>query len=325
MEVNPASPDRAFREHEAFDVHHHIPAIVHNEDLPDGTARIIYAPEIIIEARTRLAAQRAANLIAAAKTLLDGDFMTGEPFMVVPDDSANLEDLIPPDYEDALHRSVCTHWLGQSAELAAKATHRRRWTLAMVKYWLSLRTCSIPQIDHHPSYGKTFTVETDPINHAIMAQAIVTAYSAIEELELHVKASKENPSTIAGKWNPPVLADLRKRLDRNGIDDSDTITWLLRVPPTRIERKHAPPAGEPAPWSGYSVRDRYVQVVDAINYASLLRSKVSAHRSHSLTRSLTHIDVHNVQHVVRRLLLESLGFWDRLVQKQKARTKPRQS
>src|SRR5690348_8537202 len=69
MEANSRSPDlavRASREHEALDVHHHIPSIVHSEDLPDGTKRIVYAPEIIIEARTRLAAQRAANLIAAA-------------------------------------------------------------------------------------------------------------------------------------------------------------------------------------------------------------------------------------------------------------------
>jgi hypothetical protein len=142
-----------------------------------------------------------------------------------------------------------------------------------------------------------------------MAQAILSAYSSIEELALEVKASSNKPSKIGGAWNPPVLADLRSRLQKAGINLDDTIVWLLRNSPTRIEKRNAPPVGQRASWSGGSIRDQLVKVEDAINYASLLRSKVSAHVMHELTRSLTMSDVHNVQHLARRLLLEALGYW----------------
>ena len=295
----------------------HQTVVIDQEILPDESRRIVYAPEIVIEAATRQAAQRASNLITAAKTLLDGDFTTGDPYTAIPDDSSALEDLFPPEYDDAIRVSVCTGSIGLAAEVAAKTTHRRRWKLGLVKYWLSLRTCSVPTVDLHPRYSYKFTVDADPINHAVMAQAIIAGYSAIEELDLQIKASANRPSRLPdGSWNPLVLADLHQRLSAAGIDIDRTIGWHLRNTPTRIERRHAPPSGARAPWAArYGVRDRMVRIDDAIGYASLLRSRVSAHASHTLTKSLTVNDVHNVQHLARRLLLETLGYWDRLVPK----------
>src|SRR5690349_5872700 len=82
--------------------------------------------------------------------------------------------------------------LGTATALAAKATNRRRWTAALAKYWVSLRTCSVPAIEHHPRYGTQFSIENDPINHAVMAQAITTAFSVLEELDLHAKSKERN-------------------------------------------------------------------------------------------------------------------------------------
>jgi hypothetical protein len=55
--------------------------------------------------------------------------------------------------------------------------------------------------------------------------------------------------------------------------------------------------------------DSEIPVIDAIAYAEWLRSGVASHAVNDLTPVLSPYDVINVQHVARRLLLETLGFW----------------
>ena len=167
----------------------------------------------------------------------------------------------------------------------------------------------MPRMEFHPRYGSTFPVESDPVDFATIAQAIVTAFSAIEELDLQVKASAENPSRHGKKWNPKVLCELETRLQKAGIDFDEPFAWTVRGGRTRIERDFPPLSGERASWSQYGIRDRSVSLVDAISYAGLLRSGVSAHRISRRTRSLRGYDVHNVQDLARRLILETMGFW----------------
>ena len=62
------------------------------------------------------------------------------------------------------------------------------------------------------------------------------------------------------------------------------------------------------PWGNMHIRDGEVEIIDAIAYASWLRSKISAHGVNELTPKLSPYDVINVQNIVRRLLLERLGF-----------------
>jgi hypothetical protein len=65
-----------------------------------------------------------------------------------------------------------------------------------------------------------------------------------------------------------------------------------------------------APWSAWRVRDGDMDLVDALDLSSFLRSKISAHRTDKrLLRVLSAYDVANVQFLARRLFLESLGFW----------------
>lgn len=289
---------------------HHQAAIIATDKLSNQRIRFTYAPEIMLEARSRLSAQRAAFLIAASKTVFDGDFTSGEPFTVVSDDG-DLEDLNPLEYDAALRTSIGAFGYAIATELAAKISRRRNWMNALAKYWLSLRTCSIPSIEHHPRYGDRFKVEKDAFNHAIMAQAVVSAYSSIEELNLEIRASQQVPSKIEGKWNPAVLDNLQSRLSAVGIQYDQTTLWIRRTTPTRIERTYVPPDGVRPAWARFSVRDRLVPLIDAIHYASLLRSRVSSHRMHKLTHSLTIYDVINVQNLARRLILEAMGFWGR--------------
>jgi hypothetical protein len=53
-----------------------------------------------------------------------------------------------------------------------------------------------------------------------------------------------------------------------------------------------------------------MQIIDAINYASFMRSSIAAHKSdHRMIRVLSIYDVANVQFLARRLILEKMGFW----------------
>jgi hypothetical protein len=131
----------------------------------------------------------------------------------------------------------------------------------------------------------------------------------LEELGLEIRASKDNPSKIHGKWNPEVKNDLEERLKDLRVDLSEKLVWIRRGSPKKIELARTPELKSKMSWSSGSVRDAEIDIIDAISYASWLRSKVSSHKINKLTSSLTPYDVENIQHLARRLLLESLGFW----------------
>jgi hypothetical protein len=57
-------------------------------------------------------------------------------------------------------------------------------------------------METHPTEGSRFGVELDPSNHVLFAQAIIAAYSVIEELGFEVRASNKNPSRLNGKMEP---------------------------------------------------------------------------------------------------------------------------
>lgn len=102
-------------------------SIVESKRLSGGQMKLVYAPEIVLKAPNRQAAQRAVRLISAAKALLDADLGFGEMHNAVPDDASNLEDLLPPEYDEMLNTAVFTHGLNLATAIAAKATRRRRW------------------------------------------------------------------------------------------------------------------------------------------------------------------------------------------------------
>src|SRR4051794_9672142 len=88
--------------------------------------------------------------------------------------------------------------------------------------------------DNHRGYH--YRVERDPIQLVMMAEAIMLAFSAIEEFGPAGKASKKAPSKIDGKWNPPILEDLIDRLEAANVNMNEDYNWMLRGTPRRIER-----------------------------------------------------------------------------------------
>lgn len=283
--------------------------IVETVDLENDMRRIELAPEIIIRAPDRATAQRAANLILAALAAQDGCLVL-EELLALPDPGEPLEDLGDLEYESASKQFLGKGGMGKACAMAAKAALRRRWTNALARLFVSMRTCSIHAMELHPHYGTSFGVEKEPIHHAIFAQAITSGYATIEALGLEVRASQKKQSMIDGSWNPAVLADLEARLVSAGIDLDDRFTWTARNTPTLIERKFADADGTAPSWARGLVRDRFIKITDAIHRASLIRGRAAAHGGGGspLTGSLTAYDVHNVQFLARRLLLDALGF-----------------
>jgi hypothetical protein len=175
-------------------------------------------------------------------------------------------------------------------------------------------------MDLHPGESpRRFRVQTDPIYHVYLANAVVTfAYSAIEELGLEICASSQNRSKMPnGSWNPIVKTNLEGRLQKAHIDLSDDQIWTLRGPKTQIERERPPPSSGRPSWSRGSMRDVNVALIDALALASWPRSRTTTHRFSETTRSLTVYGAHNVQSLARRLIMEKSGFW-------RARAKPAQ-
>jgi hypothetical protein len=265
-----------------------------------------YAPEIVIVAPDRGRAQRALNLIGAGSTLLFAQ-PSFEDMPVIPCSQSHREGMRDHEIEMALGSSSGTPGYWKATAIAARSSQRTKWTFALAKYLASVKCVSVHPMDHHPRVGSRFSVDKDPIEIVKMAQAIALAYSVIEELGLEVRANAKTPSKIEGKWNPPVLECLTKRLREAGLNEDEKFDWMVRGSPKLIEKKQKPPDGSKTPWTQRRVRDRHASLVDAIGYASFLRSRVAAHATGTFTKHLTMVDVSNVQDLARQLTLRSLG------------------
>ena len=65
------------------------------------------------------------------------------------------------------------------------------------------------------------------------------------------------------------------------------------------------------------VRDEEMEIIDAIDRSSYLRSKVASHKlatseKNKFVKVLSPYDVANVQLLARRLILEKLGLWKKM-------------
>jgi hypothetical protein len=272
------------------------------------------AQMVVINASSVDRAKHAAELLNASICLMRGQPPFWDPTKVtpLPFDSQNpfkVPEDPDIDLSDGLV-SVELRGLPLALMIAAKSSHTRVYQYALFKYLLSHEIFSTSMMDLDPMYwGPGQFVSPSARHHVLCAYAIVTAYSVLEELSFELRASPENPSSINGKWNPAVRADLEHRLGQAGIDMSELLVWTRRDTPTKIERARSPHIQAKAEWANIKIRDGEIELADAIAHASWLRSKVSAHSLRGLSESLNYYEVANVQHLARRLLLEKMGFW----------------
>jgi hypothetical protein len=280
----------------------------------DAFSETPYTPvtgEIIIHAANLERAQYALEVILATDALLQGSqSFFGEGLDVVPEEPPT-----DPSEVEAYQRFLTSvqgssSALARAAILATRMSYRRKYQYSLFKLRLSYRLCSVHAMDLDPSQWRSPQAVFDHVGyHVSIAFAIQAAYSAIEELGLEIRASKQRPSTIDGTWNPAVLSDLQDRLSDAGIEIPSTVVWHRRGNPSSVERHYPPPRGKRAPWAWRAIRDVEMALEDAILYSSRLRSSVAAHRLRHTARSLSFYDATNVQHVARRLLLGAVEGW----------------
>jgi hypothetical protein len=267
--------------------------------------------EVAIVAKNTSAALKAAFLLQAT-----GDVLFGSSFPIPGAGPLEICELGKADairrdeHGNELRSTRSMQGIPTHCQLAIRAAAKMRFVYALTKTWLSLQVFSVPMIDLDPSHSETIPKSPHPGNQVAYANAIVLAYAALEELGLEVRASRERPSMVDGKWNPPVRADLEKRLIEAGVNLQEHFPWDVRGPRTILERERPPRVVSRAPWARWDVRDCLVEVVDAIAHISWIRSKVAAHRlDPRFARALSVYDVSNAQHLARRLFLETLRVW----------------
>lgn len=270
------------------------------------------APQVFVEAKTRLAAQRVCDLISAGFVIIDGcKLFEYDDETVLPHDITMLEDLSEFDLLSAGRNTIYRDNVQLAALFASKMSLRKHIRYAALKQKLSFSLAGAHSVHVDPFYNqKFFGVESDPSLLVSMATAITLAYSSIEELQLEPRPFGNKPVKLEdGSWDPKARANLDDRLNRAKIDLSTKIIWNIRGSPTRIHKSRRAPPGTRQPWAQGVVRDKAVSVQDALVAASWIRSRCTTHRYSKITESISMYDVHNVQFLARALLMKSLGLW----------------
>lgn len=283
---------------------------------PNPSCGTVYSPnqdpanEIIIYAHSENRAQYIANMIMAAHCLYTGQVFTTDVIKVFRKRAQTADEIAEQLLAGGRGYFGASN-LPVSCLITSKASQRLAYQYAIFKYQLSCHTVLFNPLDLDPDgdWRPGRAVSPLPEDHVYFAYAIITSYSVLEELSIEIRASEQRPSKLNGRWNPSVKEDLNQRLVKAGIDPSEHIVWNLRDTPTNIERVRQPILVQKAEWAYSKVRDGYIDLFEAIAYASWLRSRVSAHRLMEISRSLTIYDVANVQHLARHCLLQALGFW----------------
>lgn len=281
--------------------------------LERAKGRIYKSKEVVVRSDHEVKAQRAADLIHAGRLLLEGSSCLSH---VWPSEHAPVyqgtKTLATVGESDFVkHKLVLTRDIPLACLIACRASFRLQAVYALAKLRLSFDTYSVPFVELDPHHSENIPKSPFPEDHVVLAFAILTAWSCIEELGFDIRASGKKPSKLPdGSWNPEVKLELEERLRKGHINLRERFHWNLRGSRTRIEKKKTPIFVEMAPWAKYHVRDGSMEVIDAIHYVNFLRSWVSAHRTDKrLVRVLSVYDVANAQFLARRLLLEKMGFW----------------
>lgn len=267
--------------------------------------------EIVIQAISIVHAQSVFNLVISAKCVLDGSALIEIGDMFVYPIDANSREKSPYETIFSSKRTqMFTPGFVTACKLAAKASFRKANINALNKYMLSCHMHANDWIDLDPTHSQNIPLSPFPYDYLRYGYAIFIAYSIIEELKLEIRASSDKPSKIKGKWNPIVRQDLEARLATAKINFNEPFLWQRRGSIKKLEQNKPISPLSKAPWAFGNVRDCDILLIDAINNVSWLRSKIAAHKVDKAIYALSVYDVSNAQSLARRLVLESLGFWD---------------
>ena len=262
--------------------------------------------ELLIEASFRENAECALDLLITSVILLDGDlFIEGRPLLFHPSDDF----LLPEDRAFAEQQSIYVPRLSRACMLATIASYDPTYVSAMAKYFQAVGVFPPSSIIlDAPNIGSRVSSYL-PTEYTQCARSIVFFYGVLEELGLDVRATREKPSRVKGKWNLEVKRDLEARLHKRGINTRKKILW--RLSSDSLERIEVPLWFKDQQGHAFDVGEVtyiWIDIVDAIALLSWLRSKAAAHATNRLTYRLSLNHVINARFLARKLVVESLGF-----------------
>lgn len=262
--------------------------------------------ELIVYAPNEDIAQNICNLIHGGRLLAYPDVFHNPQPKVVSD--------IQNDYigyekykQDSINESMLFSCL-----VAARSWKNKNLIYSIEKYRFSLELDSFTPHSASPRHGQVFSVENRGYSyHVSAAYAFLSAYSIIEELGLDIRSSKKKPRLIENdEWNPVVKEDVIKRLSGIGINEFETMNWLIRGNPSELYKSIKPKLGINSKWiDGEKVNDQEMKIFDAIHYCSYIRNFFIGHKFDEVISYINPYDIHNVQMLVRRLILGKLDLW----------------
>ncbi|MDD3596761.1 hypothetical protein [Sulfuricurvum sp.] len=269
----------------------------------------ILALELILEASSLEEAKNDLSLIHAGLRLALPNPVLGEHGLGFPielkDDTACILNSQPFwgqfAFENRLDVGLFT---------LSQAKNNRQYTYALEKYKFSLDLDCFTPHSGHPVCGQIFDNETVIYStHVHQLAAVVSAYSVIEEMGCEIRASKEKPRFLeSGEWNPDVWKETSKRLSRKNVDIDRKFTWIIRGDDTVIHADIPDTFGSPSQgYDGKIIKDKDMHIIEAIQVASWLRNMVASHKFGEYSSFISPYDVHNVQMLARRIIMECMG------------------
>ncbi len=278
-----------------------------------------YGRLLVLEA-DQCEANNIIELVGAAFVILKGfqessDYLFPNHGIEIPNDPIEREKIFRCRFRTPAYFQRFFYWeeLPVAIAVAARAWRDKKLVYAIHKLAISYRTEHVTPNSMHPREGQIFEKHTTRFaSHVGSSVAINLAYSAIQELDLDVKASSQKPRWLdkdAFVWNPQLLENIEERLEKSGISRDRTIDWIVRGDPTEVEVH--PMRDTPARLSnGEMIRDREISLPDAINSCEYLRNFMTAHAFSKSTPLLGPYEVFNTQNVARLLLLSKCGLFN---------------
>ena len=173
---------------------------------------------------------------------------------------------------------------------------------AITRYYSAHKIVDLHPMDLDPSY--------DPITNEYLlseqiniANCIVSCYTALEEINLHVDFKLSLFNEDKTSWNPDIYFKTTEKLKNVGINPSMEIMWLTRGDEDNIQKDNILKNLRLCEWSGGEISDRYTTPVDALLRIKYLRNKAGAHSEAGIINSLSIYDAENAFSLCRILLM----------------------
>ena len=280
-------------------------------DLERYLASYKRAYELVIISPDEIVANNINSLIYAARLLCYPQFDFIEHQLIELKDADELVK-IGGEFEDWFVQMEITSNMILACLIAAHASNAHL-DYALEKYKFSLNLDWFTPHSAHPNHGQMFYtgLESNKSN-VTKIYAFLCAYSIIEELGLDIRSSQTKPRFINGEWNPEVLDDLVLRLKKIGLGIDTKMEWLIRGSPSPLYDELKPKLTTKSQYYNPSnnVFDLEIKIYEAIHYGSYIRNFFLAHKTSELVKYINPYDIHNIQSLVRILLLSSTGVWN---------------